>query len=128
MNKIKVFILISLSILLTACNSPSKVVDDYDTSKLSTDFGGNEAYEIGANAKGMPIFRDVNEAFKQAQIDFKQGFEAISKEYELDPVNQTNYQDYKTYGWQLETKDETVKQQGIMITKFFDIYENSFDD
>jgi len=31
-----------------------------------------------------------------------------------------------TYAWQLETKDETVKQQGVMIAKFFDIYENSF--
>ena len=74
----------------------------------------------------MPIFKHHNKAFQQAQIDFKQGFEATSEEYELKPVNKRNYKDYMAYTWQLETKDETVRQQGLMITKFFDIYENSF--
>ncbi|WP_374966909.1 hypothetical protein [Lysinibacillus sp. RS5] len=48
MKKTLIIISIVLLMLLTACNSSSKVVDDYDTSQLNADFGDDEAYEIGA--------------------------------------------------------------------------------
>lgn len=118
---------IALLTFLTACNSPSKVVDDFDTSQLSADFGDNDAYEIGANAKGMPIFKDHKKALQQAQIDYKQGFDATVAEYDLMPISNENYRDYKKYAGQLETKNEMVKQQGVMVSKFLDIYENSFN-
>ncbi|MEX3745563.1 hypothetical protein [Lysinibacillus xylanilyticus] len=127
MKKFLIIISIVLLTLLTACNSSSKVVDDYDTSQLSADFGGNESYVIGANAKGMPIFKNHKKALQQAQVDYKKGFAATAKEYDLKPISQKNYKDYKTLAWQLETKDETVVQQGVMISKFLDIYENSFE-
>ncbi|WP_285397329.1 hypothetical protein [Lysinibacillus sp. fls2-241-R2A-57] len=122
-----IIISIVLLTLLTACNSSSKVVNDYDTSQLSADFGDNEAYAIGANAKGMPIFKNHKKALQQAQVDYEKGFAATAKEYDLKPISQKNYKDYKTLAWQLETKDETVVQQGVMISKFLDIYENSFE-
>ncbi|MEV5026599.1 hypothetical protein [Paenibacillus sp. LPE1-1-1.1] len=127
MKYIMMVISIVLLTFLTACNSPSKVVDDYDTSQLSADFGGNDAYEIGANAKGMPIFKDHKKALQQAQIDYKQGFDATAVEYDLMPIGNENYRDYKKFARQLETKDEMVKQQGVMVSKFLDIYENSFN-
>ncbi|OBZ11412.1 hypothetical protein [Bacillus sp. FJAT-26390] len=119
---------IALLAFLTACNSASKVVGDYDASRLSVDFGDNKAYEIGANAKGMPIFKDHKKALQQAQTDYKIGFDATGAEFDLMPISDKNYKDYMTYGWQLETKDEAVVQQGVMVTKFLDIYENSLSD
>ncbi|KOS63683.1 hypothetical protein FJQ98_14835 [Lysinibacillus agricola] len=127
MKKTLIIISIVLLTLLTACNSSSKVVDDYDTSQLSADFGDNEAYEIGANAKGMPVFKNHKKALQQAQIDYKKGFAATAKEHALKPISQRNYKNYMSYAWQLETNDETVVQQGVMIAKFLDIYENSFE-
>jgi hypothetical protein len=128
MKHIVMVISIALLTFLTACNSPSKVVDDYDISRLSVDFGVNEAYEIGANAKGMPIFRNHKKALQQAQIDYKKGFDATVVEYNLKPISNENYRDYKKYAGQLESKDDRVKQQGVMVSKFLDIYENSFND
>lgn len=125
MKRVWMILIVALFTVLTACNSPSKVVDDYDTSQLTVDFGENEAYEIGANSKGMPIFKDPKKALQQAQIDYKKGFTAASDEFGLQPINKKNYKDYKTYARQLETKDKTIKQQGVIVSKFLDIYENS---
>jgi hypothetical protein len=127
-RRIMMVICIALLTFLTACNSTSKVVDDYDTSQLSADFGVNEAYEIGANAKGMPIFKDHKKALEQAQTDYKIGFDATRVEFNLAPISDKNYKDYMTYAWQLETKDETVIKQGVLVSKFLDIYENSIND
>lgn len=124
-----VFLIISIVFIipLTPVNtSLSKVVGEYDTSKLGNDFGNSEAYAIGANVKGMPVFKNPNKAFRQAIRDYKDGFKAIRKEFELLPVNKLNYQHYHTYGWQLTTGSDEEKRQGMVISQFFDIYENSF--
>ena len=115
-------------LIITACvNSPNQVVGEYDTSKLSNNFDqNNEAYSIGANKDGMPIFKDTNKALEQALIDYADGFTAIQKQFNLNPVNDENWGNYKTYGWQLTTEDEKIKKQGSEISQFFDIYENSF--
>ncbi len=127
----KVYVIILFLILtLTACGSPKdKVVGDYDTSKLGGDFlkNNNNAYEIGANEDDMPIFKDTNKAFEQALIDFEDGFKAIQKEYDLKLISKKNYEDYFTYGWQISTDNENLKNQCKEITQFLDIYENSFN-
>ena len=33
---------------------------------------------------------------------------------------------YKTYGWQATTGSEEARQQAQFVSRFFDIYENSF--
>lgn len=116
-------------LMLTACgNSKSEVVGEYDISKLGGDFlkSGNEAYAIGTNKDGMPIFKDTDKAFNQAIIDYTEGFTAIEEEYDLKPISKKNWEEYKTYGWQLNPDNEDVRKQGSQITQFFDIYENSF--
>ena len=121
------FIICSLLILTACTNSPEQVVGEYDTTKLSNTFDQTkEAYLIGANQDGMPIFKDTNKALEQALIDYAEGFSAIQKQFNLDPVNAENWGNYKTYGWQLTTDDENIKKQGSEISQFFDIYENSF--
>ena len=49
----------------------------------------------------------------------------IKDEMKLDSISKNNYQDYKTYRWQVTTgsKDE----QAHFVSLFFDIYENSFE-
>mgnify|MGYP003448454827 FL=1 len=121
------FIICSLLILTACANSPDQVVGEYDTTNLSNTFDQtNEAYSIGANQDGMPIFKDTNKALEQALIDYADGFTAIQKQYNLAPVNDENWKNYKTYGWQLTIDDENIKKQGSEISQFFDIYENSF--
>ena len=122
-----VFIICSLLILSACANSPDQVVGEYDTTKLSNAFNQtNEAYSIGANQDGMPIFKDTNKALEQALIDYADGFTAIQKQLNLDLVNDENWGSYMKYGWQLTTDNENIKKQGSEISQFFDIYENSF--
>lgn len=117
----------SLLIVSACVNSPGQVVGEYDITKLSNVFNqGNEAYSIGANKDGMPIFKDTNKALQQALIDYSDGFTAIQEQFNLDPVNDENWDSYKTYGWQLTTDDESIGKQGSEISQFFDIYENSY--
>ena len=72
---IVIFIICSLLILSACVNSPNQVVGEYDTTKLSNAFDQtNEAYSIGANQDGMPIFKDTNKALEQALIDYANGF------------------------------------------------------
>lgn len=115
-------------IFLVSCENRflAIVVDEYDVSKLSVDFGHNEAYEIGANIEGMPIFKDSKKALDQAKLDYKAGFEAVATEYNIEPISHKNYKDYKVYAWQVPIKNKAVQEQGVEISKFLDIYENSF--
>lgn len=103
----------------------SKVVGEYSSS-LATDFGGGKAYAIGVNSKGMPVFKNLDEAFSQALIDYKDGFATIQRECFLLPINKLNWREYGIYGWQIETEDENIQTQCMRISQFFDVYENSF--
>lgn len=73
----------------------------------------------GTNAKGMPVFKNHKKALQQAQIDYKKGFAATAEEHDLKPISKKIYKNYMTYAWQLEIKDETIVQQGVMIAKFW---------
>lgn len=128
MKKILCFVMFIWVILLSACgiNANSKVVGEYDVTRLSVAFPSHDAYAIGANAKGMPIFKDPKKALEQAKKDYALGFSAIAKEHHLRPVTNRNFEQYMTYGWQIQTEDPSIHKQGAMITRFFDIYENGF--
>lgn len=126
---IMVFFVVTSMLIVSACENSSseEVVREYDTTKLSNDFNQNdEAYLIASNKDGMPIFKNTNKALEQALIDYADGFTAIQEQFNLPPVNNENWDRYKTYGWQLTTDDENIQKQGVEITQFFDIYENSF--
>ncbi|MEH6944732.1 hypothetical protein [Bacillus sp. JJ722] len=126
----KYFLIIGAVIMVVAFISvkgASIVIKDYDTARLSTDFGNKEAYEIGANVFNMPIFKDHDAAFEQALVDYKEGIASIAKESDLEPINQNNYKRYKILPTKNPSEDEAVFEQKVEITKFLDIYENSFE-
>jgi hypothetical protein len=86
-----------------------------------------EEFEIGANRYGFAVFKNPDTALARFKTDYKAGIDLVQKEFNLSPLSQTNYEEYKTYGWQVTTGTEAEKEQAKFITLFMDIYENSFN-
>lgn len=104
------------------------VVREYEGEPLNGDFlrNGDSDYEIGVNLKGFVIFKSPHKALEAAISDYEAGFLAIQKEFNLDKVNDDNYQWYKVYGTQLSKNNSDIAvYQALQISYFFDIYENS---
>lgn len=122
----RVIWIILMCVWLVGCATHNEVVGYYDVSKLPSDFGGEEPYLIGANEDGLPVFLDPDAAFRQALIDYKEGFKAIQKEYYLLPITKWTWKNYGIYGWQITHEDPAIIDQGFEISRFFKIYQNSF--
>ena len=101
--------------------SPQTWYINYETmEQYSADF------EMGVNKYHDTVFRNPDKAFKRLVKDYSLGLEAIRREYDLKPINKHNWRAYGTYGWQLEDASEEEIEQGRFISKFFDVYENSY--
>lgn len=111
-----------------ASPDPAKVVAPYDASALGGDFlkSGNATYAVGANAYGMPVFKDHCAAYSAFLRDYSDGIEVIRQAWKLDPISKKSYPMYKTYGWQTSCADAELNHQCYQVTLFFDLYENSF--
>lgn len=96
---------------------------DVDTKYF---FDKGKEFAIGANRYGYAVFKNPDAAFIKLNNDYNRGIELIQKEFNLSQLSQTNYEEYKIYGWQVTTGTEEEKEQAHFITSFFDIYENSF--
>lgn len=57
---------------------------------------------------------------------YAEGIKVIKKEFRLSNLNQRNYTEYKTFGWQVTSGSEDEKEQARFVSGFLDIYENSF--
>lgn len=120
---IKIIFSSSLIFLLVSCsNSLEKVVGEYNGDIY---FGESSSYELGVNKENIVIFKDIDKAFNEI-LKEEVAFKEIEKQFDLKPISKDNWQGYKTYGWQLVTEDEDLKDSASRITRFFDIYENSF--
>lgn len=95
-------------------------VDINKFGKINIDF------DIGANKYGYAVFKNPNKAIKRLKKDYSKGIKLIQKEFNLLPLNNFTYKDYKTYGWQVTTGTDEEKEQARFVTSFMDIYENSF--
>lgn len=109
------------SIYFTPCASHAG-----DVSKWQGLFPAHSAYRLELNDADMPVFADPNKALKQAKADYSDAIEFMKGEYHLLSLSKCYYKAYGTYGWQLETHDEILKEQGSSLSQFVDIYENSF--
>lgn len=107
---------------------PAEVVGEYAVNGLGGEFlsSGDPAYAIGANAYGMPVFRDTDAAFQALCRDYADALQLIAEQFSLKPVSRSNWDGYKIYGWQVSTGDEQLQANCVAVTQFFDLYENSF--
>lgn len=86
----------------------------------------DERFEIGADVDGYAVFKKPSDAYRALLEAFGDGLALIQEEFDLDPVLPQDFQDYKTYGWQVTLGSAIAKEQARFISSFFDIYENSF--
>lgn len=56
-----------------------------------------------------------------------EGIKLTQDEYDLFPLNKFNYKPYGNLGWQVTIGSEKGNEQAAFISRFFDIYENSFE-
>ena len=105
-------------------------VTEYSNIKANVDvnkFGKiNIDFDIGANKYGYAVFKNPNKAFNRLKKDYSKGIELIRKEFNLLPLNNFTYKNYKTYGWQVTTGTVEEKEQARFVSSFLDIYNNSF--
>lgn len=86
----------------------------------------NIAYKMAVNQEGLPIFKDPEAARQSFEKDYRQALESIRKQYKLHPFSKRNYTQYGVYGWQLNTENAALRQQGSRVSQFVSIYKNSF--
>ncbi len=74
----------------------------------------------------MPVFVDTDAAFDAILEDCADGFAYLAEAFNHPVITKNNYEWYKTHGWQTDAGDKAVREQCEEISRFFDIYENSF--
>ena len=99
-----------------------KVVGEYTGNAKVAVFENDEAWKIGANKYGQPVFADPKKAFRLAQERFADAIKLIPP----GKLTERNYQVFKQLGWQIQTDDEALSKLGFQLSQFLDIYENSF--
>ncbi len=90
-------------------------------------YARDERFEIGATEDGYAVFKNPYRAFDALKEKYSDGLKLIRKEFWLLPVSRVFYSSYKTYGWQVSSGSSEAQEQARFISRFFDIYENSFD-
>lgn len=83
-------------------------------------------FEIGADKDGYAVFKNPKEAYKALTEKYADGIKLIQEEFELDSLRENAYEEYGTYGCQVNTGTTEEKEQADFVSSFFDIYENSF--
>ena len=140
MKKHIVFVILTdviVSFLLSACNGntiTNPYVKEYMTSlgnivgNVEKDFyiKIDDSFEIGASENGDAVFKNPDEAFETLKEMYSEGIKIIQLEFKLSKFNKKNYQEYKIYGWQVTAGSDEEKEQAQFVSKFLDIYENSF--
>lgn len=127
-------IFITIFILVSICFGIFKIFDinyykykacqEGDTSKWK--FSDNKAYELALDYQGLPIFRNPEKALNQLKKDYKEAIKTLKKEYNISfTLNKYNYNAYYVHGWQINTDDEKLRDQCIMVTKILGFYDNS---
>lgn len=135
----KIIKILALVLILTACSAQGKVknpaTQEYKvgTGNIKGDVDVenfqkiDQRFEIGADKNGIAVFKDPHKAYQALTEKYSDGIKLIQKEFKLEDLSENSYQDYKTYGWQVETGTEEEQKQAKFVSEFFDIHENSFE-
>ncbi len=109
-------------------NLYAKVVAPITEDRIPAFLENKDAYVLGLNSFGTPVFENPEEAFQQACTDYSSGIAAIQQQFQLEPISSSNWKPYGVYGTQIITEDQTLQEECLNVSKFFDYYENSFPD
>ncbi len=85
-------------------------------------------FAIGADQYGRAVFKDPEKAFDTFTELYAQAISLIQQEQGLRPISEDNYKLYQKFGWQLTSGTDALREQAAFVTRFLDIYENSFDE
>lgn len=88
----------------------------------------SQDFAIGADRYGYAVFKDPNKAFYTFKKLYAEGIDAIREQYHLDPITVRDYEFYKVYGWQTNVGSEDAIEQAKFVTRFLDVFENSFEE
>lgn len=83
-------------------------------------------FAIGADKYGRAVFKDPYKAFDTFTELYDDAISRIREAHDLSPISRREYSAYKKLGWQLTTGTEEQQEAARFVTKFLDIYENSF--
>ena len=89
-------------------------VDAAELEAVSADFA------IGADKNGVAVFKNPSKAFNTFRELYADAIREIQEAYDLPPITESDYSAYLTYGWQMDAGETAF------VSKFLDIYENSF--
>ncbi len=135
---IGIIIVIIILIMTVSCENSHKIKYPYTQEYVPGNEGiqGNvdkeffenidEDFAIGANKDGYAVFKEPHAAFEKLYEKYHEGIKLIESEFNLDPLIHDNHHLYLIYGGQVTTGDEQAKEEALFVSKFLDIYENSF--
>lgn len=95
-------------------------VDQIKYEAISPDFA------IGADKNGQAVFKDPEKAFATFTDLYADTLEQLRQAFNLPPITAQDYKDYETRGWQFTGGTPAEQERAALVSKFLDIYENSF--
>ena len=97
-------------------------VNTSDFTRISPDFA------VGADRHGVAVFQNPRRAWETFRKLYHDPLEELEELHGLKPLSAKNRSDYKKLAAQTETEDPEKREQYSFISRFLDIYENSFTD
>lgn len=85
-----------------------------------------DAYRIGANKFGMPVFADPDAAYEEMKNTCQPGIKALREANDLPDMSKRNLGLYAAMVADTEIQDEELMKNAAFIGAFYDVYENSF--
>ena len=85
-------------------------------------------FAIGAAENGQAVFKNPKKAFAVFTDLYADTLEQLRQAFDLPQLTAQEYELYKTYGWQFTGGTETEQERAAFVSKFLDLYENSFID
>ena len=86
----------------------------------------DDAFAIGADEDGMAVFKNPAKALRALRAYYGQGIWLIQKELHMLPLTPYTYSPYAMNGWAPTGGTPQAQEQAEFVTRFIDIYENSF--
>lgn len=85
-----------------------------------------DAYRIGANKFGMPVFADPDAAYEAMKKECELGIKVLQEANDLPDMSKRNLGLYAAMVADTQIQDEGLMKNAAFIGAFYDIYENSF--